>query len=169
MVNSAGRVVRIRTTQDHYGRVCGIVTGTGATPQDALDELRNEASKLAQQAGQERNEPLEEAAAARARRAAEEAAQKAQQEARRPVKSRWESGPPGGRRRPAEPSSGSGAREWRFEVVDVRLTPAVLEGRTIVWLAYGTLAWEPEASTTRKTSGSYGGIPGRPPWAPTHE
>jgi hypothetical protein len=71
MVDSAARVVRIRTTQDDGGRACGIVTGTGATPQLALAALRREAEGLAQQAGQEANEVFEKAAA---QEAAQEAA-----------------------------------------------------------------------------------------------
>ena len=45
------RVVRIRTTHDAGGSAYGVATGTGATPQLALAELRREAEGLAQQAG----------------------------------------------------------------------------------------------------------------------
>jgi hypothetical protein len=33
---------------------------------------------------------------------------------------------------------------WRFEVVDVRLAPALMEGGESGWLAYGTLLSEGE-------------------------
>jgi hypothetical protein len=33
-------------------------------------------------------------------------------------------------------------QEWRFEVVDVRLTPGPIEGADSGWLAYGTLVRE---------------------------
>src|SRR5216683_1536940 len=162
------RVVRIRTTHDGAGRARGIVTGMGATPRLALAELRREAEGLAQQAGQE----------AQAAQAAREAAEKAAEEPAEVARRRAQDLPDGGRRasalrtsgrpEPARPASGqrsvipvdSGPPEWRFEVVDVRLTPALMEGGGSGWLAYGTLAREgnpPQASTTGAGSGSYGG------------
>jgi hypothetical protein len=42
----------------------------------------------------------------------------------------------------ARPDHDSG--EWRFEVVDVRLVPALMEGGESGWLAYGTLLSEGE-------------------------
>ena len=44
-----------------------------------------------------------------------------------------------GRRRPAVRVNVP--KEWRFEVVDIRLAPAVIEGKN-GWLAYGTLLSE---------------------------
>jgi hypothetical protein len=166
------RVVRIRTTCDGAGRARGIVTGMGATPQLALAELRREAEGLAQQAGQEA-QAAREAAEKAARKAAAEAAEKAAEVARRRaqdltdggrrVSARLASGRPepqmAGGQRSAIPVD-SGPPEWRFEVVDVRLTPALMEGGGSGWLAYGTLAWEgypQQASTTGAGSGSYGG------------
>ena len=165
MVDSAARVVRIRTTQDDGGPACGIVTGMGATPQLALDELRHEAEGLAQQAGREANEVFEKAGPGGLYAAAKEKARKAAEktggwkpsmEERRSAKTpRYVHGPPEGA--PRRMASGSGPpgvvpswsrpREWRFEVVDVRLTPALMEGEGSGWLAYGTLAWEGHRKT----------------------
>jgi hypothetical protein len=172
MVDSAARVVRIRTTQDDSGGACGIVTGMGATPQLALDELRHEAEGLARQAGREANEVFEKAGPGGLGAASKEKARKAagktgawKPERRSAETSGLVHGPPeGARRRMAGPPgvvpSWSRPREWRFEVVDVRLTPGLMEGGGSGWLAYGTLAWERgprQASTTDAGSGSYGG------------
>jgi hypothetical protein len=172
------RVVRIRTTRDGGGHACGIVTGMGATPQLALAELRREAEGLAEQAGEEAKEAAGKAAQAAAGKADEEAAEAARRRAQdraasvHPVPARSSGRPASALGFGVAPSSSgprrvvpssSGPREWRFEVVDVRLMPALMEGRGSGWLAYGTLAWEghpPQASTTGAGSGSYGGSRG---------
>ena len=116
MVDSAARVVRIRTTQDDGGPACGIVTGMGATPELALDELRHEAEGLAQQAGREANEVFEKAGPGGLYAAAKEKARKAAEktggwkpsmEERRSAKTpRYVHGPPEGA--PRRKASGSG-------------------------------------------------------------
>src|SRR5271165_3658534 len=128
-------VVRIRTTCDGGGRACGIVTGMGTNPQQALDVLRREAERLAQQAGPGAQEVTKKAApelTAYARRRLQEA-----REARESPDPRRVATPPrdssgrvvesgnSGPRTVAR--SSSGPREWRFEVVDVRLTPALMQ------------------------------------------
>lgn len=145
MVEWTARVVMIRTTRDGDGRWCGIVTGMGATPELALAELRREGEALGQQVGQE---------AAQAAQVAKKAAKKAADDRRAEIRHREAARdgvhrPPAGFQQQAEESVGDkpqddGPRYWRFEVVDVRLTPAPEEGGRSGWLAYGTLAWEGE-------------------------
>jgi hypothetical protein len=149
MVDWTARVVGIRTTRDGGGRACGIVTGMGATPQLALDDLRSEAEGLAQQVGQEATE-----------------AAKADWEAAKQAAGRRGEPPP-----PVLPWRSATKRlDYRFEVVDVRLTPTLMEDGGSGWLAYGTLVHEAKlqadearherASTTSRPAGGYGGAPG---------
>jgi hypothetical protein len=126
------RVVTIRTTHDGDGRAHGIVTGMGTTPEQALLELGDAAQALAQRVVQKR-----------------EAAAKPPPESAPKPGPAWGSL---GRRTSAsatatEPSAarrlGPDVRpEVRFEVVDVRLMAARLDGGGSGWLAYGTLAGE---------------------------
>jgi hypothetical protein len=177
MVNWTASVARIRTTHDGSGRAYGIVTGMGVNPTAALDALQREAETLAQHAG----EQAAEAAEARARqeaKAQQKAAAKKPPPPRAPEMGRpWarpsETGPGTPRRipardysrpQPAEPAPAKpqddGPRHYVFEVVDVCLTPAKMEGGGRGWLAYGTLAWEGyprQAGTSGAGSGSPGG------------
>jgi hypothetical protein len=61
----------------------------------------------------------------------------------------------------AEAAAGRGdraqRRRWGFEVVDVRVVPARLEGGGPGWLAYGTLAWDLPGP-----GGTAAGVPGVP-------
>jgi hypothetical protein len=136
------RVVGIRTTSGGPGSAWGVVAGMGATPGQALTELKGEAeSLLAQEAGAVRETNAVADAEAEEERAA---GFERWRRTRRPAAegfSRGEEVPPpfayrGGRREP---------EERRFEVVDVRLMPAQLEGGGSGWLAYGTLVREGES------------------------
>ena len=175
------RVVRFRTTRDGRGRACGIVTGMGATPQVALAELRREAEELAQQAGQADEEAAQKADQEAAQRAAQGAderrRQQAAKEARRPAQGPGPKGHPvaaeprgpdgelirvvpGTSRPPRVVPSSTGPREWRYEVVDVRLTPAPMKGGGSGWLAYGTLAREGHPQRASTTGAGSGGSDG---------
>jgi hypothetical protein len=155
MSDWAARVVVIRTTDDGGGRACGIVTGMGATPVAALGELRREAQELAQQEGP-------------AAQAATPAGPAWRPRPRRSRSVAWAATPTntdlagaamvraqGGGNRGRAATAADHARGWgglepassepqvlRFEVVDVRLTPGVMEGGVSGWLAYGTLIRE---------------------------
>jgi hypothetical protein len=107
------RVGTIRTTRDGVGRAYGIVTGIAATPDEALAELRRIAEAQA-----ESLEP---------RKPAEQRAEL--------LRELYEPFPESA---PAAQSASLGP----FEVVDVRLTAGVMDGRGNGWLAYGTLAKE---------------------------
>ena len=140
MVEWTVRVVRIRTTHDGGGRECGVVTGMGATVELALAELQHKGEALGQRLAQEAAEAFE---ADEARfRAAEEAAEedRREREAARghrtiPIEAwRGQQAPRWARRLAKWP------RYWWFEVTDVRLTPAPMEGGCSGWQAYGTLA-----------------------------
>ena len=114
------RVVRIRTTHDADGRQYTIAAGMGATPEEALAELRRDANIRAQQAANE-------AAAG----------------GERPMVHLEEPAPATGR--PAYAVDPPVVvTEYpavlNFEVIDVRLTPTAMEGGDSGWLAYGTLA-----------------------------
>jgi hypothetical protein len=135
-------VVAVRTTQDGAGSAWGVVAGMGGTPGQALAELRSEAeSLLAQEA-----EAVREANAKADAEAEKERAEGFERwrRARRPAPGGFSSGeeipppyaPRGGRREP---------EDRRFEVVDVRLVPGVMENGGSGWLAYGTLAREDES------------------------
>jgi hypothetical protein len=149
MVDSIARVVRIRTTSDRVGYEIGIVTGMGATPEQALTELWRDAQARLQQPA----EPT---------RRAEGAAKP------HPVTSRPLGREPNaaGRRvgatrlgkdgRVQQSPVPSGPQELRYEVVDVRLTPVPVEGGKSSWLAYGTLAGESES----QQPGTIGRVPG---------
>jgi hypothetical protein len=158
------RVVRIRTTHDVGGPTYGVATGMGATPQLALDELQREARTLAQKAAQE--------AVSRGEQPPTLYIPPGSSPTTRPA---WQSPPPvsAPTARPAwEPPTTRPAWEtldYRFEVVDVRLTPALMEDGGSGWLAYGTLAHEAKlrahgagpqrASPTTRPASGYGGAP----------
>ena len=55
-----------------------------------------------------------------------------------------------GRREVTTPAYVPDPKEWRFEVVDVRLVPAMIEGKN-GWLAYGTLLSEGKGPRLRET------------------
>lgn len=160
MADWTASVVRMRTTSSDGGDAVGIVTGTGATPEQALAALRQQAEQLAQQAGEQAAEAADRAdkrAAERTARAAKEAEDRRRAELQRRMR---ESGGEGirvvGPRRPAQPPETASVtparRDFRFEVIDVRLTPAPQDAHTSGWLAYGTLTFafdgaRPQAAT----------------------
>ena len=120
MVHWTARVVTIRTTRDGTGRAYDVVMGLGATPELAMAALRIEAEKAAQRAVEGTS------AAKKAMSAADQRA-----------------GIAFGEPMP-QPQSGT-----RFEVVDVRFTPSSMEGGGSGWLAYGTLASDPNPRVER--------------------
>jgi hypothetical protein len=136
--NWVARVVGVRTTSDGAGSAWGVVAGMGGTPEQALAELRSEAeSVLVREAGAVREANAE----------ADEKAEKERAEGferwlkARPHAPRGDEVPPhlaprGPRREP---------EERRFEVVDVRLVPGVMENGGSGWLVYGTLVREDES------------------------
>jgi len=135
MMEWIGRLVAIRTTSDGAGPACRVITGLGATPDQALAKLRNETeSWLAQEAQMVQEANDEEDAN---RNVAYEEWRKNHKETPEELRTGIRIPPhlaPRGPRRPPE--------ERRFEVVDLRLVPARLEGEASGWLAYGTLAQE---------------------------
>jgi hypothetical protein len=102
----------IRTTSDGAGHPHGIATGLGATPEVALSALQGQAQAQAEQA-----------AASYDRATARHERPGAQGEPGKVVR---------------EPRGGL-VQELRFEVVHVRLAPALLAGGENGWLAYGTV------------------------------
>jgi CO/xanthine dehydrogenase Mo-binding subunit len=166
MVQWAADVVRMRTTHDGNGGACGVVTGMGATAEAALAALRREAEALAQQLGEQ---------AVQADEAAEKASDDRRVQARRreleklreEKLSRGVHPVPTGHQLEMEESRRRKPRDkgpwyWRFEVVDVRLTPGLMEGGGSGWLAYGTLALEDEpqqANTSGRAPGPVDGAP----------
>jgi hypothetical protein len=163
MVNWTASMTRMRTTHDGSGRAYGIVTGMDVTPAAALAALKREAEALAQNAGEraaKAAEAAEQAAEAAAKnppppRARVMAPPHAWPHVPGPSTPADPKLPPGARRVaatrlpeegarpvqpvPAEPHDDR-PRSYVFEVVDVRLTPAVTEDGGSGWLAYGTLA-----------------------------
>ena len=116
----------IRTTSDGPGHPHGIATGLGPSPGLALSALKQEAQAQAEKAASRH-----ERATAPVPRPT--SAPEASSAGRRTSAAAVE----GVRRGPAPPLPGDS--EWRFEVVDVRLMPGVIEGEQSGWLAYGTL------------------------------
>jgi hypothetical protein len=152
MVEWITRLEMIRTTADGGGGWCGVVMGMGATPELALAELRGQGEELARRLVQEEAEAFEAAEAVKAAKAAGRLAEardayearriKVLEEEHRHVVP-WEAVLEGEKRqawRGLEPRDDR-PRLCRFEIVDVRLTPAPEEGGRDGWLAYGTLAW----------------------------
>jgi hypothetical protein len=185
-------VVGLRTTNGASGPARCIVTGMGATPELALAVLRQAAEEEAQRAGERAAQAAEalEADITREREARQERPEKdrLREERRRQEERRetyykqhpehrghgvpaWVLGPrteevAGDKLRPVKPPDDVprdvGPREYWFEVVDVRLTPAPGEGGGGGWLAYGTLAREGpprQVTTTGSGSGSNAGDP----------
>jgi hypothetical protein len=110
--------VTIRTTSDSKGHPHGIVTGMSLSPELALIELKQGAQTQAEKAARpySTTDPPP--------------------RVHPPPTAKV---PPMGTRVPTTPLP----KEWRFEVVDVRLAPAMIEGKN-GWLAYGTLLSEGE-------------------------
>jgi hypothetical protein len=115
-------VVTIRTTSDSPWRAepkwpaQGIVTGMGLSPELALKELEQQTQTRAEKVAEPYNTPDSPPIIKEFRRQG---------------------------RLPEDPADVP--KQWRFEVVDVRLAPAVIEGKN-GWLAYGTLLsedWRP--------------------------
>jgi hypothetical protein len=134
MVKWIAQVETIRTTADGAGSSCGVVTGRGATPEQAQAELRRTGEELAWRLVQE--EAAVEADKAAKGVAEERAAYEAESDRVQKEEHRVRVPLP----REREPWHGRKPRFFRFEVVDVRLTPAPEEGGRSGWLAYGTLA-----------------------------
>jgi hypothetical protein len=120
--------VTIRTTSDGPGHPHGIATGLGPSPGLALSALKQEA-----QAQAERAASRHERATAPVPRPT--SAPEASSAGRRTSAAAVE----GAGRGPALSPLPGDSREWRFEVVGVRLMPGVIEGEQSGWLAYGTL------------------------------
>jgi hypothetical protein len=147
MVEWTAQVEMIRTTRDGSGGWCGVVTGMGGNPEQALAELRRRGQELARRLVQEKAEAHETDKADRATKseADERAAYKAEsdrvQKEEHRVRVPYEAMKAGQRRAYSyrQPRD-EGPRLFRFEVVDVRLTPAPEENERSGWLAYGTLA-----------------------------
>jgi hypothetical protein len=139
MVKWTVRVETIRTTADGAGSSCGVVTGKGATPEQAQAELRRAGEELARRLVQEEEAAEADKAAkgeAEERAAYETESDRVQKEehlVRVPRSAVLAA-------REREPRRGRKPRLFRFEVVDVRLTPAPEDGGRGGWLAYGTLA-----------------------------
>lgn len=147
MVEWTAQVEMIRTTCDGSGDWCGVVTGMGSNPELALAELRRRGQELARRLVQEKAEAYERDKADRAAKsdAEERAAYKAEsdrmQKDEHRVRVPYETMKAGQRRAyPYRERRDEGPRLFRFEVVDVRLTPAPEENERSGWLAYGTLA-----------------------------
>jgi hypothetical protein len=183
-------VATLRTTSNAAGRARCIVTGIGATPELALVELRKAAEKEAQRAGERVAQAAEarEAHEANVMRETEAQQERAEEDRFQEEVRRWEErleryyrehpgtrgtgvpvhavGPRPTRaanrnKRDDEPRD-AGPREYWFEVIDVRLTPAPGKGGGRGWLAYGTLAWEGsprQVTTTGSGSGSHAADP----------
>jgi hypothetical protein len=149
MSDWAAFVVRVRTTDDGSGRACGIVTGMGATPVAALEALGRRAQELAQQEGPAAS-PASPATPDWRPRPGRRSQAATSANTRLTARAMIRAQGGGNRGRPAtdeearrargepEPAS-SGPQVLRFEVVDVRMTPGVMEGGVSGWLAYGTL------------------------------
>ena len=114
--------VTIRTTSDSSGHPHGIVTGLGLRPELALEELKQDAQTQAENAAKPHSTPD-------APRPASDSHVETAEERKR------------GRKVSTTRIKIPGPKQWRFEVVDVRLVPAVIEGKN-GWLAYGTLLSE---------------------------
>jgi hypothetical protein len=147
MVEWTAQVEMIRTTYDGSGGWCGVVTGMGGNPEQALAELRRRAQELARRLIQEEAEAYEADKTDKAAKseAEERAAYKAEsdrvQKQEHRVRVPYEAMKAGQRRiYPDRQPQDEGPRLFRFEVVDVRLTPAPEEDGRSAWLAYGTLA-----------------------------
>ena len=147
MVEWTAQVEMIRTTCDGSGGWCGVVTGIGGNPEQALAELRRRGQELARLLVQEEAEAYETDKADKAAKseAQERAAYKAEsdrvQKEEHLVRVPYEAMKAGQRRiYPDRQPRDEGPRLFRFEIVDVRLTPAPEEDGRSGWLAYGTLA-----------------------------
>jgi hypothetical protein len=113
--------VTIRTTSDGEGYPQGIATAMGQSPELALSALKEQAQTQAEKVATGRSRPgfhRSSASASPPLRASETSS---------------------GGRPEAALSPHDEPQEWRFEVVDVRLAPALMEGGERGWLAYGTL------------------------------
>jgi hypothetical protein len=148
MVKWIAQLETIRTTADGAGSSCDVITGMGTTAELALAELRRAGEELARRLVQEGAEEAEadEADEATKREAKKRADYEAQGERLLREKNRVQIPYPAHvkaeiRAAPwrYQPRDG-GQRLFRFEVVDVRLTPAPEKGGRGDWLAYGTLA-----------------------------
>ena len=142
-------VATLRTTSDAAGRARCIVTGIGATPELALVELRKAAEKETQRAGERAAQAAEarEAHEADVMRETKAQQERAEEDRFRKELHRWEKrleeyyrNHPGTRgtgvpvavgprptravKPPDDEPRDAGPREYRFEVIDVRLTPA---------------------------------------------
>lgn len=139
MVIWTADVVRVRTTHDGVGRTCDVVTGMGATPEQALETLRSEAKRTAQKLEQQAaEEGIEKTAIPLQHIDHQEERGHESPHMRTRHKIRTAT-------RVTKPTpSKSKHMSWQFEVVDVRLTPGPVDDKGSGWLAYGTLAWEDE-------------------------
>ena len=156
MADWAVSVVRMRTTSGGGGNAVGIVTGMGASPEQALAALRQQGEQLAQQAGDQAAEVADRAdkkAAERRARAAREAEDRRRAERERLA---WGSGVRPtrvqvGSEHRARPPVTPARRDLRFEVIDVRLAPAPQDAQSTGWLAYGTLTFGFEGAPLQTT------------------
>ena len=137
-------VTRLRTTSGGSGPAEGIVTGMGATPEEALSGLWEPAKRLAREAVQQVATAAAAAQRAKGRRYIPSATMA-------PVAGSKEISVPqvGATRQATTPPGVTPAQiaieirqDWQFEVIDVRVAPARLDGGDPGWLAYGTLVWD---------------------------
>jgi hypothetical protein len=154
-------LVRMRTTNSGGGNAVGIVTGVGATAEQALNALRQQAEQRAQQAARQATEAADRAdqlAAERKARRAKQSEARLQAERTRRMQEGGGRGirMPARSPRPAQPPETADVtptrRDWRFEVIDVRLTLPPEDAKTAGWLAYGTLTFALEGATPQGTA-----------------
>jgi hypothetical protein len=147
MAEWTANVVRVRTTSDGSGPVVGVVTGTGATPDEALAGLWEAVEGPAREALR----PLAEAVE-RAKQRTRERAKERSWKLPRPAPVVVTDSPlevAATRKAATPPSVWKAAQNmvevrqrWDFEVVGVRFVPAQVPGGGPGWLAYGTLVWD---------------------------
>ena len=129
--------------------------GVGATPVAALEALEREAQELAQREGPAAGAATPATPDWRPKRARSRNVSPAAMLSSTDVAGAAMDRAEGGGNRGREATAADHARGWggrppassepevlRFEVVDVRLTPGVMEGGGSGWLAYGTLVRE---------------------------
>jgi hypothetical protein len=131
--------VTIRTTSDSQGHPQDVVTGMGRSPEQALSALRQEAQTRAEEVAAPHSPAAFRPGSASVSRLPSASGMSS-------GRATSASGMSSGRAAPPDDASFShdAQLEWRFEVADVHLAPAVMEDGESGWLAYGTLLSEGE-------------------------